>query len=85
MRHVDVALRSDEELLTGEWVSSANGIVPDETCKRIDHLTKGVLEHVEMTQRVGSHCSETLPMDGSGSFTNRKARCTVEVHRAFVI
>jgi hypothetical protein len=38
-----------------------------------------------MTQRVGSHCSETLPMDGSGSFTNRKARCTVEVHRAFVI
>src|SRR5262245_20752764 len=35
-----------------------------------------------MTQRVGSHCSETLPKDGSGSYTNRKARCTVEVHRA---
>jgi hypothetical protein len=46
MRLVDVALRPEEKLLAGEWVSSANGVVGDETCERIDRLTKDVLERI---------------------------------------
>jgi hypothetical protein len=44
MRQSEVALRPEEEELTGVWVANATGVVADETCKRIERLTGGVLE-----------------------------------------
>ena len=38
--------RPDENLLKGEWIQSGSTVVPDETCKRIDHLVTNVLEKV---------------------------------------
>jgi hypothetical protein len=46
MRHVELTLRPDETLLEGEWIVSANGVVGGETCKRIEALTRDVLEHL---------------------------------------
>jgi hypothetical protein len=46
MRQDSIALRPEEELLTGEFVLAGNGIVADETCKRIEQLTSGVLKQV---------------------------------------
>lgn len=46
MRHVELALRSDETLLNGEWIMSAHGVFSDETCKRIEALTADVLKHL---------------------------------------
>jgi hypothetical protein len=46
MRHVELALRPSETLLKGEWIASANGVVADATCKRIDALTEGLLRHL---------------------------------------
>jgi hypothetical protein len=46
MRQAEVALRPEEEELMGMWVASPNGVVADDTCKRIERLTSGVLEHL---------------------------------------
>lgn len=46
MRQASIALRPEEELLTGHWVSSGDEIVGDETCNRIEQLVAGVLEKV---------------------------------------
>lgn len=46
MRHVELALRPSETVLTGEWFVSADGVVADETCKRIEVLTASVLKHL---------------------------------------
>jgi hypothetical protein len=46
MRQFEVALRPEEELLTGRWVVTPSGLDPDATCKRIEHLTSGVLKEL---------------------------------------
>lgn len=37
---------SSETLLIGNWVSRGNVLVADETCKRIEYLTKHILKEV---------------------------------------
>jgi hypothetical protein len=46
MRHVELSLRPSETLLKGAWITSGNGVVADETCKRIEALTSGSLKHL---------------------------------------
>lgn len=46
MRRVELALRPHETLLKGEWLVRADGVVADETCKRIEGLTAGALKHL---------------------------------------
>jgi hypothetical protein len=46
MRHVELALRPSETLLKGGWITSGNSVVADETCKRIEALTTGLLKHL---------------------------------------
>jgi len=63
MRHVELALRPSETLLEGGWIASANGVVADETCKRIEALTSGVLKHLA-TDATGWDSLFQDPADG---------------------
>lgn len=58
-------LQTNEEDLVGKWVPGEKGLMADETARRIEWLTAGVLEQVAHSPRSGAW--ETLfrdPADG---------------------
>ena len=82
MRHVELALRPSETLLKGGWITSGNSVVANETCKRIEALTTGLLKHLA-NDATGWESLFRIPLtDGFGSSTIPKARCMAGGHES---
>jgi hypothetical protein len=44
-----ISLRPNETVLEGKWIAVNDAVDGDETCKRIEQLVSGFLEHVGTT------------------------------------